>query len=186
MRKRTLSARANAIVASQDHPPLRILALHLSERIGWAIDSRPAEPPRTGWFRLAEGGSDLGAAGKSFMDWLGDFIDDMQPNAVVFSAEVMVSTQIYAETARLLIGLAFLAETIAAMRALPCYEDSVQKVLRHCLGGSRLDRPKRESMHFCHKLGWKVGDDAAASAAALWLYAKAMKDKSFRIGPVAA
>jgi len=155
-----------------------ILALDIATRTGWAY-GKPGELPLSGSERLAPAGSSNGAVGRGLLRWLTDFT---KVNAVAaLYIEAPMNPQIMGGkttfgTARMLIGLCFLAETVAEARGIYFIrEANVQDVRKHFLGKARPKDKKREVMARCKALGWDHTDDNEADALALWAYACAVE-----------
>ena len=159
-----------------------VLALDLATRVGFAFDGG-AGAPITGSRTLRGGAGALGAMGKDCSAWLAEMIETIKPDILAFEAPLMGGRGVVfnAATARLLIGLAFLAETIAEAYELRCYEAHVQSVRKYFLGTARSKNAKKETVARCRMLGWDVATHDAADAAALWAFAKANLDRSFRL-----
>ncbi len=165
---------------------MRLLALDIATTTGFAVD-RPAGSntpgPMTGTFTCRGGGFRQGAAGHSFGNWLHKVIAHFNVEALVFEAPLLGGSAIVMnkQTARLLIGLAFVAETCAYGRKIPVFEANVQTVRRHFVGHGRPKNPKQAVMERCRILGWEFRNHDEADAAAVWAYTKACRDKSFRL-----
>lgn len=161
---------------------MRVLALDIATTTGFAVDGDGAAP-RTGTFRVRGGGNALGPAGFSFGQWLHNSIQAFEVEAVAFEAPLMGGKGVVmnANTSRLLIGLAFMVETVAHGSRMQCFEATVQQVRKHFLGHGRPSNPKQATIVRCRQFGWQVRDHNAADAAALWAYAKATLDPSFRL-----
>lgn len=162
---------------------MKILALDLATHVGWCVDGPEVVPPRAGAFKLRGGGTELGVAGLAFSEWLAEMVATWRPDAIAFEAPLMGGPGVVfnGRTARLLIGLAFVTEVVAASYATRCFEEHVQSVRRHFLGQGRPKDPKRATVERCRLLGWEVPDHNAADAAALWAFAKARLDRTFRL-----
>lgn len=163
---------------------MRVLALDISTHVGWAADSDDRRGPRTGTFHLQHGAIEFGKAGAEFGDWLSVImIDRFRPEFVAVEAAAMTGAGIVMnrDTGRLLIGLTFMAASVAAACGLGYGEYSVQTWRRHFLNHGRPENPKRQARERCRQLGWVADSDDAAEAAGLWCYAKSIKDRSFRV-----
>lgn len=163
---------------------MKVLALDISKRsTGWAVDGEDGRP-RAGCYR---GASEHlpGKAGAVFSEWLCSMIDAHKPDliaveAAAFGASGSGDFRMSKEISKLLIGLAFLAETVAASYQLRYSEYAVQTVRAHFVGAGRPKNPKKAVRDRCNLLGWETRNDDEGDALALWACTKAMNDKSFR------
>jgi hypothetical protein len=151
---------------------------------------------RTGYFAdLSDGrrvsGSYTGAsealpgrAGALYSQWLCQIISTYKPALIAYEAPVIGNRgggmTMNMEVAFVLIGLAFLTETIAASYKIRCVRAHAMTVRKHFLGTGRPENPKRAVMERCKLLGFDVANHDVADAAALWAWAKATHDKEFR------
>lgn len=164
-----------------------ILALDLSfSRTGYAVDGfESACPPRTGFWSPPGGGYIVGKAGHAYQSWLYRAIGDWNVERVVYEAPAAGNTGggiiMKADLLEMLFGLAFSTQVIAWTREIPVGKAHVQTVRKHFLGHGRPKNPKKHVMERCKTLGWPVPNHDAADAAALWCWAKATFDKSFRV-----
>ena len=163
---------------------MRVLALDISKACtGWAVDS-DGGPPRTGTWK---GGSQAtpGRAGALYSEWLCGMIALNKPEMIAYEAPMMkpVPGKIFmnVDTSFVLIGLAFLTETIAASYRLQSKRGNVATVRKHFVGHGYPDNPKAAVMERCRILGWEVENHDAADAAAVWNWAKCTFDRSYRI-----
>lgn len=151
---------------------MRLLALDIATTTGFCVGS-PDEAPRFGSFRIPPGFSpdELGRRGAAFSNWLSDLITVEQPSMISFEAPIPPrggNMQTTMQTVRLLMGLSFLAETIAHMRDIECFEAHIQTVRKAFTGSGRSD--KEAVIAACVNRGWKVADDHQADAGAIWFY----------------
>lgn len=151
-----------------------ILALDIATRMGFAF-GRPGETPVSGSIRLASGGSTNGAKGRGMTRWLIPFLREHKPDLIYYEVPIdprhMGKKTTFA-TARILLGLPFLLETLAEeMGVFDLYEVGVQDVRKHFLGVARPKEKKAAVMARCRELGWPPVDDNAGDALALWDFA---------------
>jgi hypothetical protein len=164
---------------------VKVLALDLSTRLGWCVDGADVLPPRTGTYRLPSAvGGNIGKPLLLYSEWLAAMLSGAdKPALVAFEAPAMGGRGIVmnAETAALLVSLAGVTEMIAEAYGVACESAHVQTVRKHFVGSGRPPNAKKAVMDRCRLLGWAVADDNAADAAAVWAYAKARRDKTFRL-----
>ena len=86
-----------------------------------------------------------------------------------------------AETAELLIGQASMAAVVAASYGLRPVRVASSTARHHFVGHGRPKNPKRAVLERCRVLGWDVPGHDAADACAVWAWAKATHDRSFRL-----
>lgn len=171
---------------------MRLLALDISTKVGWAIDhpkGGPGDRPRplTG---VEEIGSKL-VVGRTLWrlsDWLYRMQEAYRPEAMAVEAPIFSNAnnhlrerkvQMNPETVTILIGGSALVQVHCYTNEIPCYIGNVQSVRRHFLGHGRPPDPKKAVMRRCDKLGWAYQDNNAADAAALWDWAKSLHDKGY-------
>ena len=162
---------------------LNVLALDISKRAtGWT-GQKSDGTPIFGTLRDVAIQSDLGRAGMVFSDWLCDMIDVHKPDLIGIEAPAIAGSGIVLslDEAMLLIGLAFLANVIAAMNGCRFQRVAVQTVRKHFVGHGRPANPKAAVMARCKQLGWKCANTDESDSAALWFYLKATNDPGFRL-----
>lgn len=152
----------------------RVLALDLATVTGWAVDRPSGGPvPACGIFRTPfAGGDDYGSGFAAFYDWLHDMTSLHQPTLLAFEAPLDSQNTHNRQATRVLIGMATLAETVAAARGITCFETHIQTVRKHFTGSGRSQKP--DVMYRCRVLGWQVPNHDAADACAVWDYAHAV------------
>lgn len=155
-----------------------ILALDIATRLGWAF-GRPGERPSYGSVRLAPQGASNGAIGRGMLRWMTDFLTVSKVDALYYEVPLnpkMSGLKTTFATARILLGLPFLVETIAEARGLfYLREAGVYDVRKHFTGEARPKDKKLAVMARCRQLGWPVDDDNAGDALALWDFACALE-----------
>lgn len=141
--------------------------------------------PRFKTLRQELDGDDLGPIGAGFRWWMVGIIQDCKPTHIAFEAPWVPSggregsRNTGTRIPRLLIGLAFLAESIAAEFGIDCSEAAPQTVRRHFVGHGRPDDPKETVMARCRQLGWPIRNDHEGDAGALWSYTQSLLDPKF-------
>jgi hypothetical protein len=168
-----------------------VLGLDLSKsRTGFALDGREgACPPRAGSRRTS--GVTLGRLGFEYQEWLYEFAKTNRVELIAYEAPAIGSRGgkkdgersfvMDEETSIALIGMAFATETIAHALGVRCERAHVQTVRKFLVGHGRPPNPKRAVMERCRLLGWPAPNTDATDALAVWAWAKAGFDRSFRL-----
>lgn len=151
-----------------------ILALDLATQTGWAC-GRPGEVPRCGSLAFARAGHSMAARFAGCARWLNDFVAVETPRVVVFEAPLApsyVAGHTSTDTVRLLMGLTAIIEATLYDSGIDVREASVSTVRQFFLGTTRIKSAdaKIATKKRCVELGWRVVDDNAADACALWAY----------------
>ena len=155
------------------HPTGGILWLDLSTSIGWAYATESMPEPAWGVWRLPED-IDLGLRGMSAENELCAAMKRFAPRAIGVEAPLPPSEQPDFYTARLLIGLEFLVETVARRWRTPCFVRSCDTVRsRVCGRARRTDEEKRAKVSakdgivkpWVESMGWSITDHNARDAA---------------------
>lgn len=148
-----------------------ILAVDLSQRVGWALGDGSAAPSFGVWI-LPPPGDDLGVFGAAYENELIDLLEDRRPDRVVTAASLPPTAQTHALTMEAQVGLLMLTRCA-------CYRHRVQHVVRpestarkRVIGTGRPPRgeAKRMVVDWCHSKGWMVPDHNAGDAVVLWQY----------------
>ena len=163
-----------------------ILALDLATNLGWAR-GKIGEDPAHGALRLAAVGSTPGEIGRGFLRW---FKDQMafKPAFVTFEAPMppsQMAGKTTAQTARILMGLAFMAESCATSAGIRYIREvRVRDVRNHFIGsGPKSAIAKRMTIERCQQVGWDPIDDNAADALALWDYQSSILRQKLKLQP---
>jgi Holliday junction resolvasome RuvABC endonuclease subunit len=157
---------------------LRVLSLDIATSTGFAIGAHDDARPVTGTVRCAAIGDNYGRAGNELFAWLDDIIRVHRPDVVAYEAPLIIGGRTgttrptNAGTVRLLFGLVMAVEMATDRHGLRTYECHIQTVRRHFTGNGRCQ--KSEVMARCRTLGWDVGSNDAADAAAIWDYARSV------------
>ena len=155
-----------------------ILALDIASRTGWAFGVS-GELPKSGSVRLAPSGSSNAAIGRGMLRWLTDFISVNPPDVIYYEVPLdprHMGRKTTFATARILLGLPFLVETIAEARGIfKLREVGVQDVRKYFVGEARPKDKKSAVLARCRQLGWRAADDNAADALAVWAFACAVE-----------
>jgi hypothetical protein len=158
---------------------VKIVAADIASATGLAVDGGDGRP-RGLTFRVPCGGEDLGRAGLAFSEWLYGVVAIEKPDLLAIEAPVLGNAGGRVFTSEILIGLAFMAAVVAKSRGIRFERAHVQTVRRHLLGQGRPDNPKRAVLARCRLLGWAPANDNEADAMAVWAWAKARHDRTFR------
>jgi hypothetical protein len=166
---------------------MKILALDLATRTGFAIGSPGDEAPACGSVQLAAPGSSHGAIAAGLINWLAPLLSELKPDLIVYEAPLPVLVKIGKRNAnadRILTGLCFLAEGISHCRGIfDVREARAMDVRRYFLDNVQMSHgfAKQWVVRKCRSLGWlESADDDAADACATWDYMCALIDP--RIG----
>jgi hypothetical protein len=160
---------------------MRVLALDLATRSGFAVDGPNTCPPIAGTYTLASKGSARGLSFLRFSEWLYEMIGAHDVGLVAYEAPIFGNVPMNKNTGTLLIGLGAMCEMMATSRNVAYFSAHIQTVRAHFVGAGRPAKPKEAVMGRCRMLGWDVPDHNAADAAAVWAYTKARFDKGFRL-----
>lgn len=174
---------------------MRVLALDLSSKTGWACDGITPGAPMTGVWRLPK--LDALNQDRAFVQ-LDELIEatiiERAIECLVWEAPLNVyahagvdrfggtrgSARKDPDLAHALIGLGVIAAFRGTKLNLVTRAMDVQTVRRQFVGHGRPEDPKNAVMKRCAQLGWRVEDDNAADAAAVWFCAKAAADRYFQ------
>jgi crossover junction endodeoxyribonuclease RuvC len=155
---------------------LRILALDLSSKTGWAFGEIGGQPVH-GVIKLPKTGNDIGKFAQAFEVELTGLIGAHHPDRVCFESPIMPATTTLI-ACRKLYGLAYHTELICRERSIPCSETPMQTA-RATLGVKQLPRSvkdkavrrkhmKSEVMRLCRGQGWEPANDDEADALCVW------------------
>ncbi len=160
-----------------------ILSLDIGSALGWCSGKPGCVKPLFGTVRLGSEGATPEDKGVAFCRWFDDIVAVEQPYAVCVESSmdpaVMLRVGNGSKGLRLALGLNYLACTYAQMKDITLIRQvNVDDHRRHFLGRARFkggsDEAKRSCVARCHQLGWKVPDNNAADACAIWDYACAV------------
>lgn len=153
-----------------------ILALDLSQNVGFAVGRIGDAAPRLGLWLLPPPGEDLGRFGASYENELIDVLEDQKPDRVVTAASLPPAAQTNALSMEAQIGLLMLTRCA-------CYRHRIQHVVRaeatarkRVLGTGRFKagEVKGVVMDWCARRGWAAPSHDAADAAVLWQFESLM------------
>jgi len=160
---------------------VRVLALDIATTSGAAFDG-PGDKPVFATLKTSIDGEVFGPAYSKFRAWVLDLLAVNSPDLLVIEAPWVPSGSrapshpTSTVIPRVLLGLAAIAEQVAEERRVEVVELAVNTVRKHFIGHGRARNPKTLVKRRCGQLGWIVRDDHQADAAALWCYAKSIRD----------
>lgn len=152
-----------------------LLAIDPGTVTGWAAGKAGGSPE---WGSRKFDGKSNGQVCGVFRHWLNQRCYDLKPDLLVFEAPYVprpgAAVPMNALTLRRLLGFAVLIEATAWELRIPCREVTTLDVARFFLNTTRLKREekKRQTIEMCHHYGWRVEDDNAADAVAIWAMAE--------------
>ena len=151
-----------------------LLSLDCSTSVGWSFWTSADAMPRCGTWKAPKSWSieDYGKRFQHFHDWLCDMLTTMQPEMLAFEGPVipragMRDLKTSEHIMRTLIGLVSVAELVANLRGIRCFEVHVSTAKSVLTGNGRAD--KTDMIAEAVKRGWPVGDDHQADACAVAL-----------------
>lgn len=152
-----------------------ILALDLSTRTGWAYGVPGGGKPIFGTWVLGSSSADLAAPWAALGDNLGAAIALHDPSLVVVEAPLPAMRQRSENIARLLIGMAVVAELVCWRRHVEYAEQDAGTIRSKLMSKARPE--KSEIIAWCRKQGHDVVDDNAADALCVWHFAVRTRNK---------
>jgi hypothetical protein len=169
--------------------PGGVLCLDLATETGWAY-GHPGDPaPAWGVWRLPKHVG-RGAVCAAFEDELDRLLAELRPVRLVYEAPLPANLQGSADTAFILIGLAFATEGCGHRSELLTVSRSSGTFRNAVIGRSRLtDEEKRARPKLTVKTaivapwiaaqGWKITDHNGADAAVVWAYETGIRHAAF-------
>lgn len=146
-----------------------LLALDTSTHCGWSFWPSADGPTKFGtWHAPGAMAGNYGRRFKAFHDWLCDQITRLEPDMLAFESPLtggpnMNTTE---DVLRLLIGMATIAEFVATIRGLRCFEVHGSSVKLALAGTGRIpskDKPK-VMVAAAHARGFLTADDHQADS----------------------
>ena len=149
-----------------------ILALDCSTHVGHAYFADVGAKPRLGTWKAPKSWSmeDYGKRFHAFHNWLTDMLTTFNPDVLAFEAPVMVrgpNANTTEHILRTLIGLVSVAELIADLRGIRCFEVNVATAKKELSGDGRAK--KDDMVIAATRLGYDVSNDHEADAIAVAL-----------------
>lgn len=167
---------------------MRILALDLATRLGWACGSLDPTPTSYGVFVLPKTKEDLGRFAQAYRDWFTAALDELEPTEVIYESPFLPKTT-GVTTVRKLSGLTFVTELITSDRKIPVREANNWDVRDHFVGARMAPRSipqdqrrkwiKDKVMAECARRGFRVAGDDDADALALLSFALSLAKPGF-------
>ena len=151
---------------------MKILALDTATSTGWACgDSR--ERPRFGTKTLKHAPNSYGPSGAQFDAWLRGSIAGEQPDMICFESPILAiggpRPKTSLQGARLMLGLIWHVEFVAAQLDIKCREVSIQEAKLALTGQGNAD--KAAMMRAAKMYGFDVETDHEADAIGVWAVA---------------
>lgn len=142
--------------------------MDLSTNSGWAVGRDGGERPAFGTWHLGRMSSGLGRIFSCLAASLAVAILTHSPDAVIFEAPLPQQKRDTQQIARLLVGLAAVAEMICFEHQIPCTEALPHEVRKLVFGTANIR--KEGVISWCQSRGWDTADDNQADALALLHY----------------
>lgn len=151
---------------------MKVIALDISRQSTGVAIGDGNSPPRN--FRASFKGETLGVVGHSFRAWMRELLVLDKPDLICIEAAFVGKTD-DAYTATLMLGLNFMAQSVAAGRGIQCQTVAVQTWRKAFIGQGRPDNPKRASIEMCKLVGWEVeGNHDRAEACGIFAWGHLM------------
>lgn len=150
-----------------------LLTLDCSTSVGWSYWTSADAKPRCGTWKAPKAWSmeDYGKRFGAFHHWLCDMVTTFEPEVLAFEGPVLPrgggSFQTTEHTLRTLIGLVSVAELVANLRGLRCFEVNVSSAKLALTGDGRAQ--KNDMIIAATQLGYEVANDHEADAIAVAL-----------------
>lgn len=149
-----------------------ILALDCSTHVGHAFFADVGAKPILGTWKAPKSWSmeDYGKRFHAFHNWLTDMLTTFNPDILAFEGPVMMrgpNANTTEHTIRTLIGLVSVAELVAALRGIRCFEVNVATAKKELSGNGRAK--KDEMIIAATRRGYEVANDHEADAIAVAL-----------------
>lgn len=167
---------------------MRILALDLATRLGWAYGDT-SQDPVSGWQQLPKTGEDVGRFAVAYHDFMRSILPEADPEVIVME-EPMATTagRSTLSTTLKLQGLCYHTELYGAMKGIPVRQVHSSAWKKSFCGTGRVSKKMRPypPITACAALGWQVVDDNQADALALWVHSTRLLDpaNSWRFDPL--
>lgn len=149
----------------------KVLGIDMSTFVGYAFFEASGAVPRLGTFKLSKSFSpeDYGSRFREFHDWLCDMITTFEPDVLAMEGPFLPrgssSFSSTEHTLRTLIGLASVAELVAHIREVRCFEINVSTAKLFFTGNGRAE--KKEMLAEAWRRGWQCADDHQSDACAV-------------------
>lgn len=151
---------------------MRILALDLASKLGFAFGSAAEGVLGSGSHKLPVTGENVGQFLHAYCVWLHDKISETSAGEVIFEMPVLPNLgKTSLVTLRKLYSLCGVTELLAHERQIACTEANLSDIRSHALGKGNVPRKrdlvKPAIIAWCRARGWTVRDDNQADALAL-------------------
>lgn len=151
---------------------MRVAALDLSSKTGWAVWDGSAPRPILGTKQLVGWGYEIGSTLEFWRLWLGDFVTGHKPEFVAIEAPFIPD---HGDGSTIMRQCALFGFTCWALKQCGIRVEQVHSATwrKHFLGSGRgkTDDLKEEAKARCRALGWTFPDHNAAEAGGILCWA---------------
>lgn len=154
---------------------MKLLAFDLATVTGVAVGDARASGPNCFTENLGSAGESHGARFAQAARMTKRLIQTHKPDHIAIEQPIASGAKGSASRVAMAMGLRAAVFLTAHMMHVPVSEHSVLTVRSHFIGHGRLPRKqaKEAVIRRCCRLGWPVGNDNEADAAAVWEYVRA-------------
>jgi len=167
---------------------MRILALDIASRLGWATDGADGRLI-FGVYALPTSAENPGVAFCAFERWLDQRIIEHRPDTLAIEAPLVLAGRrgakvlTNARTVAVLNGLWAIALLVSTSHKLRIFQANVMSIKKHFTGNGHAD--KAAMVKQCRLLGWPVTDHNAADALGLLDFARhTLRQPNLAAGPL--
>lgn len=156
---------------------MRLLALDLATRLGFAYGDSARGNPVAGWHQLPRTGDDIGAYAAAYHDWLRGMVAEAQPEMITFEEPIPTQAGRTTQTTAIkLTGLCWHTEFFAKMKNIRCTQVHGNTWKKALTGSGKANKRMNPYpvLTACRQRGWDVTDDNAADACGVWYYAASL------------
>lgn len=152
---------------------MRLLALDLATRLGWAHGSTRGGDPISGVHQLPKTGDDVGQFIAAYSRWLSSMVEETKPELIVFE-EPMVNTagRSPIKTTLKLMGLCSETERFGFVRGIKYAQVHAGTWKKSFVGTGKVSKTMKPYpvIVACKRHGWVVTDDNEADALGIWVH----------------
>lgn len=163
---------------------MRLLALDLATRLGFASGDTTTCQPVSGWHQLPKTGDDLGRFARAYHGFLVEVVAETSPEIIVIEEPMptQAGKSTMATTMKLQ-GLCWHTEFYGEMKRLKVFQVPAQKWKKALCGTAKVSKKMKPypPMVACAARGWDVTDDNEADALGIWLYSTQLLDPEHSI-----
>lgn len=142
---------------------MKTLCLDIALRTGYAYND--GDTVRFGTFDISKESKDNAVRGRLFNNWLSSFLNEIQPNEIVFEQGFYRNGL---PTTALLWGLIWEANRVAELYNIPRHAVAPMTIKKFITGNGKAD--KKQVMQRIEELGYKITDDHQGDSISLLLY----------------